>query len=56
MWNWKKKKDTNEFIYKAEIETQIYKSNLGLPRGNGGKDELRDWDWQVHATIYKTDN
>ena len=42
MWNLKKKKDSNEFIYKTEIETHILKTKLGLPRGNGEKDEWRD--------------
>ena len=32
---------TNELIYKTEIESQIYKTNLRLPRGKGeGRDKL----------------
>ena len=27
------KSDTNEFIYKTEIDSQIWKTNLGLLRG-----------------------
>ena len=29
------KNDTNELIYKTETDSQILKSNLWLPRGNG---------------------
>ena len=44
MWNLKKKV-TNEFIYKTEIELQMQKTNLWLPGGKGGgRDELGDWD------------
>ena len=32
-----KKKDTNELIYKAEIDSQTYKTNLWLPKGKGGR-------------------
>ena len=31
----KKKKDTNELIYKTEIHSQTQKTNLGLPKGKG---------------------
>ena len=30
------KKDTNELIYKTEIEPQTQKTNLWLPKGKGG--------------------
>ena len=44
MWNLKKKV-TNEFIYKTEIELQMQKTNLWLPGGKGGgRDKLGDWD------------
>ena len=37
MWNRKKKKkNTNELIYKTEIESQILKRNLWLPRRKRG--------------------
>ena len=35
--------DTNEFIYKREIDLQMYKTNLWLPKGNMGRDKLRIW-------------
>ena len=31
----KKKSDTNEITYKTEIDSQTYKTNLGLPKGVG---------------------
>ena len=39
MWNLKRKKeekDINEFIYKTEIDSQTYKTNLGYQRGKVG--------------------
>ena len=33
MWN--QKNDTNELIYKTEIDSQTYKENLQLPEGTG---------------------
>ena len=45
MWNLKKKKnDINEFIYKTEIDSQTQKTNLGLPKGNWGRNKLGDWN------------
>ena len=29
------KNDTNELIYKTEIDSQTQKTNLGLPKGEG---------------------
>ena len=34
MWNLKKN-DTNELIYKTEIDSQTQKTNLWLPKGKG---------------------
>ena len=40
---WKLKKDTNEFIYKTDLQTS--KTNLWLPKEQvGGRDKLRVWD------------
>ena len=36
MWNLKKKKDTNELIYKTEIDSQTKKRNLWLLKGDRG--------------------
>ena len=38
MWNLKY--DTNELIYKTEIESQTKKINLWLPKGKQGRDKL----------------
>ena len=38
MWNLKRKKDTNELIYKTEIDSQAQKTNLWLPKGKGGRE------------------
>ena len=39
------KNGTNEFIYKTEIESQMQKTNLWLPRVKGsGGNKLEDWD------------
>ena len=36
MWNLKN--NTNELIYKTEIDPQTEKTNLWLPKGKGGKE------------------
>ena len=35
---------TNEPIYKTEIESQMWKTNLRLPNGEKGRDKLGGWD------------
>ena len=40
-----KKNDTNELIYKTEIDSQTQKTNSLLPKGKGvGRDKLGIWD------------
>ena len=39
-----KKNGIDDFIYKAEIETQMQRTNVWIPRGKKGWDELGDWD------------
>ena len=34
----------NEPIYKTEIESQMQKTNLWLPKGKSGRDKLGVWD------------
>ena len=34
----------HDLIYKVEIETQMERTNVWIPRGKGGWDELGDWD------------
>ena len=50
MWN--PKNDTNEIIYKIEIDSQAQKTSLWLPKGKGINWNLRFTD---KTTIYKTD-
>ena len=38
------KNGTDELICKAEIESQMQKTNLGYQGGEGEWDELGDWD------------
>ena len=42
MWNLKH--STNEFVYKAETDSQTYKTNLWLSKGKEGRDKLGVWD------------
>ena len=48
---------TNELIYKTEVESQVWKTNLWLPGAKWGREKLGDWDWhidwgwQMHTTI-----
>ena len=44
-----KKRDTNELIYKTEVESQIQKTNLWLPGGKRARDKLGGWDWHIHT-------
>ena len=50
------KNGTNEFIYKTEIESWMYKTNWWLPGETVWRDKLGDLDWHIHTIIYKTDN
>ena len=39
---WTLKNDTNELIYKTEIDSQIQKKNLWLSEGNGERGQIRN--------------
>ena len=58
MCNLKKKKATNELIFKTEIELPIQKIKVSVARrwGKGGRDELGDWDGHIGTAGYKADN
>ena len=44
------KNGTDESICKAEIETQMQRTNVWTPRGKrGGWDELEDWNWHIYS-------
>ena len=49
------KNSTCESICKAEIETQMDRQRHGH-QGEKGVDELGDWDWHRHATLYNIDD
>ena len=54
-----KKVGIDDLIYKAEIETQMQKTNIWIPRGKGGGyDKLGDGDSHIHTidTVCKIDN
>ena len=42
MWNLND--GANELTYKIEIGSQMWKTNLQLPRGKREMDKLGDWD------------
>ena len=46
---------TNEPIYKTEIESQMWKTNLWLPRGKGSGewDTLGVWDLRIYTIVHR---
>ena len=50
------KNGTDELICKAEIETQVQRTNLWTPRGAGWWNELGYWDLHIYTIMYKIDN
>ena len=51
--------DTNELIYKTDIDSQAEKANTLVPKGKGGGsegDELGSFELFIHTTVYKVDN
>ena len=56
MWNLKRNY-TNELIYKAERDSQTWKTNLQLlEEGMGGRDSQGVWDGHVDTGLFKMDN
>ena len=50
---WIFKKDTNELIYRREIDSQTLKTILLLPKETAqGRDGLGVWDWHSHTVAY----
>ena len=50
------KNGTDEPVCKAEIETQMQRTNVWTPRGaKRGWDEWGDWDRHIYTNMYKTD-
>ena len=47
MWNLKKKKGTNEPVYKTEVQLWMQKTNMWLPGYKGG-----GINWEIGIDIY----
>ena len=56
MWN--QRNDTNELIYKTEIDSWIYKTKLWLSKGKSGSGryKLAGQDKHIHIATYKIKN
>ena len=52
MWNIKKKKDTNELIYKTEIDPQTQKTNLWLPKGKDVGGINQEFGINIYTLLY----
>ena len=51
MWNLKY--DTNELIYKTETDSQMWKTNLWLPKGKGSEGGINQEFWiSRHKLLY----
>ena len=46
----------DKLICKAEIESQIQRTNVWTPKGQEQGEELGDWDRHVYTTMYQTDD
>ena len=54
MWNLEKN-GADDIICKAEMEAQMYTTNLWLPSGGReGWDGLGDWDRHIYTAMHKT--
>ena len=45
------KKDTNELIYKTEVDPQTQKINLWLPKGKGGEIN-QEFEINIYTVLY----
>ena len=52
MWNLKK--GYKWLIYKAEVDSQMQKTNSWLPGNQGEKDKFGDCDWHIHTAAAKS--
>ena len=48
--------NTNEFIYKTEINSQSENKLMATKGKRWGRDKLGAWDENIHTAIFKTDN
>ena len=44
------------FLLGRNRDTDTEKKSMDTKGGNGGWDELGDWDWHVYTNMYKIDN
>ena len=47
-----KKNGTNELLYKKERVTDRENTSMVTRKGTMGRNELGDWDWHIHTTVY----
>ena len=52
MWN-PEENAKDELTWKAKIETHVESKLMDTEGKKEGWDELEDWDWHIHTTIYK---
>ena len=52
MWNLIFKNDTNELIYKTEMDLQISETNLWLPKGKRGGGINQELRINIHTLLY----
>ena len=52
MWNLEENAK-DELTWKAKIETHVESKLMDTEGKKEGWDELEDWDWHIHTTIYK---
>ena len=51
MWNLNKN-NTSEIIYKTEIDSQTYKTNLWLPKGKAGAGINWEFGIKIYTQLY----
>ena len=56
MQNLKQGSDTNELIYKAEMDLQTQKADLWLPKGKVKGGINQEFGINIYTLLYKTDS
>ena len=49
---WNERYSTDELICKAEIGTQMQRTNIWIPSAGKGMDELGDWGCHIYTAMY----
>ena len=55
-YTWNIEKWYNDLICKAETDTDVENKYTDTKGIKEGWDELGNWNWHTHTTMYKTDN